>query len=89
MTNNSSQHEIARSSIADIILVIAKHLKMIIITIIIIPLAQFVRHSPQRIGLKSYGEDRTVEDKKTRHPILRDSLLNRQLRPGVFGFMVS
>lgn len=42
MTNNSSQHEIARSSIADIILVIAKHLKMIIIIIIIMTVSIFV-----------------------------------------------
>lgn len=30
--------------------------------IIIIPLAQFMKHSPQRIGLKPYGENETIED---------------------------
>ena len=33
--------------------------------IIIIPLAQFMKHSPQRIGLKPYGESETTEDKQS------------------------
>jgi len=33
--------------------------------IIIIPLAQFMKHSPQRIGLRPYGESGTLEDKKS------------------------
>ncbi len=32
--------------------------------IIVIPLAQFLKHSPQRIGLKPYGENGTIEDKQ-------------------------
>ncbi len=33
--------------------------------IIIIPLAQFMKHSPQRIGLKPYGESGAIEDKQS------------------------
>ena len=33
----------------------------LIVFAIIIPLAQFMKHSPQRIGLKPYGESETVE----------------------------
>jgi len=32
--------------------------------IIVIPLAQFMKHSPQRVGLKPYGEDETVKDEQ-------------------------
>jgi len=34
----------------------------LITLIIVIPLAQFMKHSPQRIGLKPYGENETVKD---------------------------
>ncbi len=37
----------------------------LITLIIIIPLAQLMKHSPQRIGLKPYGENGTIEDKKS------------------------
>ncbi len=33
--------------------------------IIIIPLAQFMKHSPQRVGLKPYGGDEIIEDKQS------------------------
>ncbi|MFC2017668.1 MFS transporter, partial [Chloroflexota bacterium] len=33
--------------------------------IIIISLAQFMKHSPQRVGLRPYGEDETIEDKQS------------------------
>jgi len=37
-----------------------------LITIIIItPIAQFMRHSPQRVGLKPYGGDEIIEDKQS------------------------
>lgn len=36
----------------------------LITSIIIIPLAQFMKHSPQRVGLKPYGENGTIEDKQ-------------------------
>jgi len=32
---------------------------------IIIPLAQFMKHSPQRVGLKPYGESGAIEDKQS------------------------
>ncbi|MBA7695954.1 L-lactate transporter [subsurface metagenome] len=32
--------------------------------IVVIPLAQFMKHSPQRVGLKPYGEDETVKDEQ-------------------------
>jgi len=34
----------------------------LITLIIIIPLTKFLKHSPQRVGLKPYGEDETIED---------------------------
>ena len=37
----------------------------IITFVIIVPLAQFLRHSPQRMGLPPYGEDGTVKDKQS------------------------
>ena len=33
--------------------------------IIMLPLAQFMKHSPERVGLKPYGEDGTIEDKQS------------------------
>ena len=33
--------------------------------IIIIPMAQFLKHSPQRVGLKPYGGDKIIEDKQS------------------------
>ncbi len=33
--------------------------------IIIIPLTQFMKHSPQRIGLRPYGEEGTIENKQS------------------------
>jgi len=35
----------------------------LITSIVIIPLAQFMKHSPQRMGLKPYGEEETIGDK--------------------------
>jgi len=37
----------------------------LITLIIIIPLAQFMKHSPQRVGLKPYGEDEAIADKQS------------------------
>ena len=42
ITSSNNQNDIARSSIADILLVIAKHLKMIIITVIIMVITVFI-----------------------------------------------
>ncbi len=37
----------------------------LIVFIIMFPLAQFMKHSPQRIGLRPYGENGSVEDKQS------------------------
>ncbi len=37
----------------------------LIILIIITPLAQFLKHSPQQIGLKPFGENETVKDEQS------------------------
>jgi len=37
----------------------------LITLIIVIPLAQFMKHSPQRVGLKPYGESEGIEDKQS------------------------
>ena len=71
----------------------------LITLIIIIPLAQFMKHSPQRIGLKPYGEDEavTLEDK---HSLASDAgglSLAETIKTGrfwsfgliMFGFMFS
>lgn len=39
--------------------------------IMVIPLAQFLKHSPQRIGLKPYGEDETIKDEQ---PLVTEGL---------------
>ncbi len=36
----------------------------IITFVVIIPLAQFMKHSPQRVGIRPYGEDSTIVDKQ-------------------------
>ncbi len=36
----------------------------IITLIIIIPLAQFMKHTPQQVGLSPYGEDKIIENKR-------------------------
>jgi len=36
--------------------------------IIFMPLAQFMRHSPQRVGLKPYGENGTIEEEQPPSP---------------------
>ncbi len=36
----------------------------VITLVIIVPVAQFMKHSPQRAGLKPYGEDETSEDEQ-------------------------
>jgi MFS family permease len=36
----------------------------VITVVIIVPLAQLMKHSPQRVGLKPYGETRGVEDEQ-------------------------
>lgn len=37
----------------------------VIIIVLAVPLAQFIKHSPQRAGLKPYGEDEITDDNKS------------------------
>jgi MFS family permease len=52
--------------------------------IIIIPLAQLLRHSPQRKGLKPYGEGETVEDKKSLAPQAEGFSFKEAIKTGRF-----
>jgi len=58
--------------------------------IVVIPLAQFMKHSPQRVGLKPYGEDETVKDER---PLVTGGLSLTQAiktsRFWIFGSMLS
>jgi len=55
--------------------------------IIVIPLAQFIKHSPQRVGLKPYGEDETVKDEQ---PLAMEGLSLRQaIKAGRFWIWAS
>ncbi len=56
----------------------------VIILIIIIPLAQFMKHSPQRIGLKPYGEDNTIEDRQSLALTTDGVPLNQAIKTGPF-----
>jgi len=47
----------------------------LVILIVVIPLAQFLKHSPQRIGLKPYGENETIEDEQ---PLATEGLSLKQ-----------
>ncbi len=63
----------------------------LITLIITIPLALFMKHSPQQIGLKPYGEDSTVEDKESSAPATGGLPLNQVLKSGsfwVFGLLI-
>jgi MFS family permease len=56
-----------------------------VITIIIItPLAQFMRQSPQRMGLKPYGGDEIMEDKKSPSPATEGLSPGRAIRTSRF-----
>ncbi|MFC2017654.1 MFS transporter [Chloroflexota bacterium] len=54
----------------------------LIIFIIIIPLAQFMKHSPQRMGLRPYGEEGTVEDKQSSASITGGSSFKQAIKTG-------
>lgn len=56
-----------------------------VITIIIItPIAQFMRQSPQRMGLKPYGGDEIMEDKKSPSPATEGLSPGRAIRTSRF-----
>ncbi len=52
--------------------------------IIIIPLAQFMKHSPQRVGLRPYGESGTVEDKQSSALIAEGLSFKQVIKTGQF-----
>lgn len=56
----------------------------LITIIIIIPIAQFMRHSPQRIGLKPYGEDEIIEDKQSPSSAVEGLSLSHAVRTSRF-----
>jgi MFS family permease len=56
----------------------------IIILIITIPLSQFMRHSPQQVGLKPYGEDEIIEDKQPQSSAMEGLSLSQAIRTSRF-----
>jgi len=50
----------------------------------IIPLAQLMKHSPQRIGLRPYGEDGTIEDKQSSVSIVGGFSFKQAIKTGRF-----
>ena len=56
----------------------------LIALIIIIPLAQFMKHSPQRAGLKPYGEIGSVEDKQSQSSAMEGLSFSQAIRTSRF-----
>jgi sugar phosphate permease len=55
------------------------------ITLVIsIPVAQFMKHSPQQIGLVPYGEDNIIEDKQSQRSPFAGFSLSQVIRTGRF-----
>jgi MFS family permease len=52
----------------------------LITLIIIIPLAKFLKHSPQQAGLKPYGEDETIEDIQSQGLVVDGLYLRQAIR---------
>ncbi len=48
--------------------------------IIIIPLAQFLKHSPQQVGLKPYGGDEIIEDKQSQSSAMGGGSFRQAIR---------
>ena len=57
--------------------------------IIIFPLAQFMKHSPQRIGLRPYGESGSVEDKQSLASTAEGFSFIQAIKTGRFWFFGS
>ncbi len=60
----------------------------LIILIIAIPIAQFMKHSPQRIGLRPYGEDETI-DKESLAAMAEGLSLKQTIKTGRFWIFCS
>ena len=56
----------------------------LITSIIIVPLAQFIRHSPQRAGLKPYGEIGSIEDEQSPSSAMEGLSFSRAIRTSRF-----
>ena len=52
----------------------------LIIIIIIIPLAQFLKHSPQKVGLKPYGEGEIIDAKQSPSSAMKGLSLSQAVR---------
>jgi len=59
------------------------------ILIIIIPLAQLMKYSPQRIGLKPYGESETTEDKQSSASATGGLSFTQSIKTGPFWIFAS
>ncbi len=55
----------------------------LIAIVIVVPVAQFMKHSPQRIGLKPYGENETT-DRKSPAPVVEGFSFIRAIKTGHF-----
>jgi len=56
----------------------------IIILVITVPLAQFMRHSPQQVGLKPYGGNGIIEDKQSPSSAIDELSLSQAIRTSQF-----
>ena len=56
----------------------------VITLVIIIPLAQFLKHSPQRAGLKPYGENEIIEDKQSQSSAMEGLSFSQAIRTSRF-----
>jgi len=64
----------------------------LIALILIIPVAQFMRHSPQRMGLKPYGEDEMAEVKQFPSSAIEGLSFSQAIRTSrfwLFGFILA
>jgi len=52
--------------------------------IVMFPLAQFMKHSPERIGLKPYGDDGTIEDKQSSASTAGEFSFKQAIKTGRF-----
>ena len=52
--------------------------------IIVIPVAQFMKHSPQRMGLKSYGEENVIAKVQSSTPAVEGLSLKQAIKTGRF-----
>jgi len=57
--------------------------------IVVIPLAQFMKHSPQRVGLKPYGESEDIEDKQSLASVVEGLSLTQLIKTSRFWILGS